>query len=384
MYRTLLAIIVIAGCTSKSKYSPSILINEQIDTIIVHEQNEENKGLVSDYFENYEIIQLETTPESLIGTIDRISLFDNRIFILDNLTKSILVFNQKGKFIFRIKTIGKGPGEYLILSDFDLDRENKSIILYSDRPNKILQYDFDGNYLKETKLEEEIYSNISVLKDNIMLYAISPQIGEYISEFSKDNISLRERHFDISEFSLKYPYQRTRYPLTCRSANIHFYAPLDYHIYQVSDGNVSAKYFLDFGKKSIKNILTEKVSNEDFYATLKDEKAGFHLSNFRELDKHIMFKYEPNMLVIYSKKERKANTYKYLENDLGGFPISNYFAHDGDDNSILDIIEPTYLARYKEIMKRHKIKLNEEFVQLVQNSNTKQNPIILKYHSHTD
>ena len=100
-------------------------------------------------FENFRYVKLETTEISLIGNYDKILIENDIIFILDksNLQQSIFSFDMKGKFLFKVNARGRGPGEYLEISDFYVDKELKYIgVLFR---SKILKYNFKGEFIGE-------------------------------------------------------------------------------------------------------------------------------------------------------------------------------------------------------------------------------------------
>lgn len=57
----------------------------------------------------------------LLGRINKIQEIDNRLFVLDkSISKSVLVFDRKGTFLFRVGKLGQGLGEYASVSDFSI------------------------------------------------------------------------------------------------------------------------------------------------------------------------------------------------------------------------------------------------------------------------
>lgn len=97
-------------------------------------------GSASQIFESIEFIPLETTSESLFGSIDQMEVTDDYFFILDTRSKSILVFNKDGRLHTRIRS--GGSDKYF--GYFTLDRIDKRIIVYNQFSNGLLVYDFDG------------------------------------------------------------------------------------------------------------------------------------------------------------------------------------------------------------------------------------------------
>ena len=66
---------------------------------------------MSSYFDSMEIIPLETRKDVLLGRISKIQEIDNHLFVLDkSISKSVLVFDKKGAFLFRIGIIFESLG----------------------------------------------------------------------------------------------------------------------------------------------------------------------------------------------------------------------------------------------------------------------------------
>jgi hypothetical protein len=79
--------------------------------------------LAENYFNSIDIIPLETTPESLIWEIKKIFFIDSGVYIFDGKQSQVLLFDNKGKFISKIGKKGRGPGEYIHIQDFTIDKK---------------------------------------------------------------------------------------------------------------------------------------------------------------------------------------------------------------------------------------------------------------------
>jgi hypothetical protein len=74
---------------------------------------------------------LETNKASIIGSIDKVIVDGEYIFILDRtLSSTLFMFSKNGKYITKITKIGEGPNEIIHPYDFDVDRKNKQVIVY--------------------------------------------------------------------------------------------------------------------------------------------------------------------------------------------------------------------------------------------------------------
>src|SRR5689334_22569280 len=63
-------------------------------------------GNASDFFTEVNYIPLETTGESLFGSISKLEITDDYFIIFDYNTHAILIFNKDGKFHAKIKSNG--------------------------------------------------------------------------------------------------------------------------------------------------------------------------------------------------------------------------------------------------------------------------------------
>ncbi|MEC7754797.1 6-bladed beta-propeller [Roseivirga sp. UBA1976] len=95
-------------------------------------------------------IALETLENNLISRVINVVHNDGSLFVGD--INALFKFTWEGKFIKQIGSIGQGPGEYLNVSDIALDKEKGYIYLASNLSQKIVCYDTDGNFIRETKV----------------------------------------------------------------------------------------------------------------------------------------------------------------------------------------------------------------------------------------
>lgn len=103
---------------------------------------------ITDISDSLEYISLETKPESLIVLIQDLIHFENKFYVLDFQGK-ILVFGQRGKFLYQIGSKGEGPGEFNDLTSFAIDKERKE--LYLSSYNRIIKYTLTNQFIEEKK-----------------------------------------------------------------------------------------------------------------------------------------------------------------------------------------------------------------------------------------
>ena len=106
---------------------------------------------ISEIAESVEYIPLENTQESMIGNIMDVQLTKDYIFIQHNGSALLTQFNRNGNFIRHFGTEGRGPKEYALMRIFSLDEKNKLVYIHTNWTQKILVFNFEGEYVKTIK-----------------------------------------------------------------------------------------------------------------------------------------------------------------------------------------------------------------------------------------
>jgi hypothetical protein len=117
-----------------------------------------------------EYIPLQTIPESLLGEVNKIAISDSFIFVSD--FEKLMQFDRQGKFIRKVGSNGRGPGEYVHIFDITVDNKQEVVYILSTRTKDLLSFDFRGNFIKSFKLTE---SSLEFIADtsNHLLFQMS-------------------------------------------------------------------------------------------------------------------------------------------------------------------------------------------------------------------
>ena len=97
----------------------------------------------------YRIIPLETTEECVVGEISNLFVDDNLIFLVDTWSERISVFDMNGKFQNHIGRKGHAQGEYVSMFRVTLDSHQKRVCIIDVDSQKLLFYDYKGNFLSQ-------------------------------------------------------------------------------------------------------------------------------------------------------------------------------------------------------------------------------------------
>jgi hypothetical protein len=167
---------------------------------------------MSQFFKNVVPIILETTQNSLIGEmIDKLYAMDSILIIADySEAKSIFVFNREGKFSHKIGRMGRGPGEYVNISDFCVDTVGKIIYVLDIVVDRIHKYEiYSGKHIKSIKLPEILTAGYSYIdyKNNALYFGVSGcdftnEIkGFLLYKIDSDSGEIIESLFDVGEYN---------------------------------------------------------------------------------------------------------------------------------------------------------------------------------------
>ena len=138
------------------------------------------KTMDSIIFKDREVIFLDNeNPESLIRSIYAIDIYEDIIYVYDKLSANLLAFSRDGTFLSKIGGKGGGPGEYIRMNAFCIDRENEEIIISTDTPNKIMFFSLSGKFITETDTDDSLSE---IVKKGNKLYASLHSIKK--SEFA--------------------------------------------------------------------------------------------------------------------------------------------------------------------------------------------------------
>ena len=146
--RILLISLIIVSCHSSISKDQSI-----IRTFDLKELPKISEVKLSDLgFVDIEYIPLETNDQSVMGRFGLRAVTDRFIvcdsFYIIKQLNNIWKFRSDGSFETKIGTPGRGPTEFQVAHDLDLDQKNKRIYLVSGWQDKCNVYSETGEFLK--------------------------------------------------------------------------------------------------------------------------------------------------------------------------------------------------------------------------------------------
>lgn len=240
-------------------------------------------GTASQIFDAVEFIPLQTTSESLFGSIDQMEVTDDYYFILDTRSRSILIFNRDGSLHTRIRS--GGVDKYF--GFFTLNRIDKKIIINNQFSNGLLIYDYNGKYIGKEPFPVDAKS-LYYFGSNSVLYNLSrpfdtkqatkmPYDLAYGNGFYpiRKYVNPYNPKFENGEYNIEYnPFNYSGEIGSCM-----FSLPFDYKAYQLNDTGLINTYKFIF---PLHYSLPVNFSTDSIF---KGQRAKYVYSNRENVNK---------------------------------------------------------------------------------------------------
>lgn len=143
--------------------------NNVIKTIDVLSQTGPEIKNLSEIATDIQYIPLETAPEALMRYVTYLKTANDKFYI--NTVLEILCFDKSGKFLYKLDQQGRGPQEYIYISDFDIKPE-KNLMIALTRGKLNFYNETDSGFLLQKQLDLKMqpqYSDFYPGQDNILL-----------------------------------------------------------------------------------------------------------------------------------------------------------------------------------------------------------------------
>lgn len=126
----------------------------------------------SEIIRDIEIIPLETSDSSLIGTGPECLVGSTGdYYVIDkNGCQKILRYDASGKFLNTIGNRGKGPQEYLKISNIWMDSATGQLMVFSNPDTKQCIYDPQGQFISGRKIDSQFLQGMPSAEGNLWLY----------------------------------------------------------------------------------------------------------------------------------------------------------------------------------------------------------------------
>lgn len=348
----------------------------------------------SSYFDGGGIIALESTPNALLGRIEKLCVSQEYFFILDN--SGVFVFRKDGKFLRSISRCGNGPGEYNRLSDINVDDKNKEVYLLDPVKRNVLVYNFDNIHQRTIPLPNKGFCSRLAYYDGSLYFSLIGSRGLdknwLLCKMELNNNNKVTYHLEADEYNkgwygLYYADQPTFMPSSSGS-------PLLFQIF--NDGII--KIDTDSPKPYV-SILSKFLPTESFVAELNTDNFNDKISNsdyiysifdFVENNRFLSFSFHQKNTTktfFYNKETTDSYIAKSFFNDVlytddeASYIISKFDAADKERVYCIDGKSMYAKELLQENLERGKINQSMVGIENLKNflADEEANPIIVYY-----
>lgn len=125
----------------------------------------------------YRIIPLETSEECIIGHVDDVVRDDSLLLVVDQWNSYVYSFDLNGKFLNRIGRKGHAEDEYVEMMNVAIDKRNNRVCVYDGDSQKLVFYDYQGNFLGKESLYFE-FRHMAFANDGSRVFLTLPYTHE--------------------------------------------------------------------------------------------------------------------------------------------------------------------------------------------------------------
>ena len=347
------SLVILFGCKERNTAN-DFLPEMDAEAIKVYIDPDEQATInLQDIIDTVRYIALETSDAVSIGSINILRFDEDKIFVgdIDN-TQSIYCFNDSGKFIFKIQNQGKGPGEYVSMNDFDLDRDSKFVLVH-DAPSKaVLKYDFSGNFISR-HVNGYLFDSFRHIKENTVIayskYIANPGIKNFPNSsiftfnYKTGKVEKSLLTFD-DDLSLFMKIQGLINYTSSSGAVAYIYDYYNNTIYSYEEETFSKRWEFTFGRRDIPDDFWINANFQTHKEEIRKGSICGGLINFQIAGNWILgyypYKSKSNTL-LYNRATNSVGTVSELiANSQTGFPVIFLPPYYSDGESIISVIEP--------------------------------------------
>lgn len=293
--------------------------------------------LLTEITQSIKYVQLETTQESQLNRISKIIASDSCFYISDQ--EKLLKFSYNGKFIRQIGKIGRGPGEYASVADFEIDNISKLIYLSDDQAWGFLIYDTEGTFIKKIEPQSGGSQFLLLGEDKIALYTTDYLFPSdtIIHDLLITDLNLNPKIKFQNHYIQKGKWTIARAPLYIFDKRLYFKENFNDTLYRLNNNKLEPYSIITLGEHQINPPLnlseliksSNEVSNKLRIYDIVESKRYL----FTHLKYGYRFKPNNSLYVLYDKDKNLStalNDEGFFNNIDQGVPFWPKFVFNED------------------------------------------------------
>lgn len=384
---SLLVCLILSSCGNAPQPRKVIMSDSLFATITVNPDEINVKGKrapLSEFASAVEYIPLETSDSILIGNVEKLIVWKDQYYILDNLTETIFCFDANGKYQKRLYRKGEGPEEYASISDFEIDRKTGDICIYSNPTLSVLVYGEDGQF-KSRKRIPFIFNRLAK-QDSLIHYYTGrfPNKELYKKSFPEQYRFLTtDLNCQLTNEQLYYVFDPSHelVPLPKFNFTYHkdtlllteYFSPKVYTV--LPDGTLSPRYRIEFTTNTYAPSFESPIDMDIMKAARKDGNLTTLFSPVFETEHYLFFNFARGLIgtAYVDKRTHEIHNLGYFqEDDINQISTGNTLSF-ADNDHLYKVEEASSI-----LLKQRKGKSSTYLSGIIDNLKETDNPVIVK------
>ncbi len=354
----ILTMILLCSCGSKSTHDNN---NSFIKIDLFSEPSSVISNL-SDIASNVEYVPLQTSENSMVSTISNVKT-NGDIIIVSSFSFSnpeLICFDRNGRYLKKLSKYGRGPGEYFVIGDFDINYKANILVLLSN--TIIMVYDIIGNefvFNKSLNYNSTYYNRIDKInfipgQNNILLSYLSTTFEKFrnlVINLNGDTLDTRLNNYKFTidptqgkeQQVLASPYENISYNY---NNSLHFRDWFSDTVFTIGQSNSIIPYlrFNSNGKQFNPDDLAKLYVLQHSGGSYPDDYVTVDF--IMESPRYIVYNYTYKKATIYELHDKVMNkkigirTKPFLEDDItGGLNVEPKLSFNGKLYSWVEAID---------------------------------------------
>jgi|WetSurMetagenome_2_1015567.scaffolds.fasta_scaffold117104_2 hypothetical protein len=397
-----LIVLLIYSCKNNSKTDNKISEDDSTKFFEINlEKGISNKQTIplSQIASDVEYIVLETKEDCMVRPVVRYYFTDSLIFIRNFV--HILKFSRNGKFIQRIGTSGRGPGEIDLIRNLSFLPDKKTLVVQKNYQRELLFFSFTGELIKTLDYEPHIESFKILPNGNFLTYESGASGTEdvmfCIMNENWDTLSTIRNYSKWTstpssiQIMIGYPAFE---PFYFSQNSDHLKSMYNDTVYQISSDKIEPEYFINLGKHKLPEELRPERLGVSQIQKFRDNGHSYYFAQVFEAYKKIFisaFNYgesESSKYLIYDKLKKECSLLTNYDNKSSGFVndwdggIDFWPTGQLNDNQVFMPITPLQFKKLisEKNIENNKIKFPEnksKLLKLISSLAETDNPILM-------
>lgn len=382
LYFFVLNLYFLAGCNEKSNINTE-KISISVDSLKNHPTS------MADIFSSIKLIPLETNTECLINNASKLLVKDDSYYIRDQPEHNVIVFGRNGEFIFSTKTFqGKGPDEYMSLTDFIVNKDGDIEIL-NPRQLKINTYSIKGEIKQSYSLIKELLPISTFFKidnDHYLFYCPVKRLPsdnekyystDYVKLYSTQTSKIIDQFINNNKNANYMGGTAQNIFFECGDfVTINHRFPSEYlYYFDKNKLEIDRVCEFDLGENAFKiEDLPSNLTEKEYRNFMPDNRNEhmFILDKIQNNKYLLVYCYTKNQLgvIFYDKQNKTKSLYMNKAGEVNQIPMVDYM----DDTYLYYLCEPNVVEYYID-----NTLLDPKSKTLLGEIEINDNPVLIKY-----